>query len=160
MKNLNEKNEEHESSTYTVPPQFHSSLGEKISGNNITTKISRLSKKENLTDEEEKTLKWLKGKNNAEVNKIDAQKRIIMRTDGVGKKKGGNAFIDTHEKDKDNANPTKVGGLADMKVRGKHSKVSDQIENNRVQYYESYNKEIKDMKYLIEYMCNKNNKTI
>lgn len=83
-----------------------------------------------------------------------------MRTDGVGKKKGGNAFIDTHEKDKDNANPTKVGGLADMKVRGKHSKVSDQIENNRVQYYESYNKEIKDMKYLIEYMCNKNNKTI
>ena len=160
MKNLNEKNEEHESSTYTVPPQFHSSLGEKISGNNITTKISRLSKKENLTDEEEKTLKWLKGKNNAEVNKIDTQKRIIMRTDGVGKKKGGNAFIDTHEKDKDNANPTKVGGLADMKVRGKHSKVSDQIENNRVQYYESYNKEIKDMKYLIEYMCNKNNKTI
>lgn len=160
MKNLNEKNEEHESSTYTVPPQFHSSLGEKISGNNITTKISRLSKKENLTDEEEKTLKWLKGKNNAEINKIDAQKRIIMRTDGVGKKKGGNAFIDTHEKDKDNANPTKVGGLADMKVRGKHSKVSDQIENNRVQYYESYNKEIKDMKYLIEYMCNKNNKTI
>tara|TARA_R100001015_G_C4621208_1_gene178355 strand:+ start:288 stop:770 length:483 start_codon:yes stop_codon:yes gene_type:complete len=160
MKNLNEKNEEHESSTYTVPPQFHSSLGKKISGNNITTKISRLSKKENLTDEEEKTLKWLKGKNNAEVNKIDAQKRIIMRTDGVGKKKGGNAFIDTHEKDKDNANPTKVGGLADMKVRGKHSKVSDQIENNRVQYYESYNKEIKDMKYLIEYMCNKNNKTI
>ena len=160
MKNLNEKNEEHESSTYTVPPQFHSSLGKKISGNNITTKISRLSKKENLTDEEEKTLKWLKGKNNAEVNKIDTQKRIIMRTDGVGKKKGGNAFIDTHEKDKDNANPTKVGGLADMKVRGKHSKVSDQIENNRVQYYESYNKEIKDMKYLIEYMCNKNNKTI
>jgi len=160
MKQINERNEEYESSTFTVPPQFHSSLGEKISGNNITTKISRLNKKEKLTSEEQKTLTWLKGKDNAETNKIDAQKRIIKRTDGVGKKKGGNAFIDTHEKDKDNVNPTKPGGLADMKVRGKHSKVSDQIENNKVQYYESYKKEMKNMKYLIEYMCNNNNKTI
>mgnify|MGYP000244349778 CR=1 FL=1 len=48
-----------------------------------------------------------------------------------------------------------------MRVKGKHSKVSDQIENNRVQYYESYNKEIEGMKYLIEYMNNNNNnKTI
>ena len=47
-----------------------------------------------------------------------------------------------------------------MKVRGKHSKVSDQIENNNVRYYESYKKEMKNMKYLIEYMCNNNNKTI
>ena len=160
MKNINERNEEYESSTFTVPPQFHSSLGKKISGNNITTKISRLNKKEKLTSEEQKTLTWLKGKDKAETNKIDAQKRIIKRTDGVGKKKGGNAFIDTHEKDNANANPTKAGGLADMKVRGKHSKVSDQIENNSVQYYESYKKEMKDMKYLIEYMCNNNNKTI
>ena len=160
MKKVNERNEEYESGTLTVPPQFHSSLVKKISGNNITTKISRLSKKEKLTSEEQKTLTWLKGKDNAETNKIDAQKRIIKRTDGVGKKKGGNAFIDTHEKDKNNTNPTKIGGLADMKVRGKHSKVSDQIENNNVQYYESYKKEMKDMKYLIEYMCNNNNKTI
>tara|TARA_R110001592_G_scaffold35358_1_gene120257 strand:+ start:593 stop:1075 length:483 start_codon:yes stop_codon:yes gene_type:complete len=160
MKQVNERNEEYESSTFTVPPQFHSSLGKKISGNNITTKISRLNKKEKLTSEEQKTLTWLKGKDNAETNKIDAQKRIIKRTDGVGKKKGGNAFIDTHEKDRDNANPTKPGGLAKITSSGKHSKVSDQIENNSVQYYESYNKEMKDMKYLIEYMCNKNNKTI
>tara|TARA_Y100000389_G_C17431252_1_gene502783 strand:+ start:572 stop:1054 length:483 start_codon:yes stop_codon:yes gene_type:complete len=160
MKKINERNEEYESNTFTVPPQFHSSLGKKITGNNITTKISRLNKKEKLTSEEQKTLTWLKGKDNAETNKIDSQKRIIKRTDGVGKKKGGNAFIDTHEKDKNNANPTKVGGLADMKVRGKHSKVSDQIENNNVRYYESYKKEMKNMKYLIEYMCNNNNKTI
>jgi len=160
MSTINERNEEYESSTFQVPPQFHSLLGKKITGNNITTKISRLSNKENLTDEEQRVLRWLKGKDNAETNKIDARKRITMKTDGVGAKKGGNAFIDTHEKDRDNTNPTKVGGLADLKVRGKHSKVSDQIENNRVQYYESYEKEIQNMKYLIEYMDNNNNKTI
>lgn len=160
MSSINERNEEHESRTYKVPPMFHSQLGEKITGNNITTKISRLSKKENLTDEEQEVLSWLKGKNEAEVNKIDAKKRITMQTDGVGAKKGGNAFKDTHEKDKNNANPTKAGGLAKVTSSGKHSKVSDQLENNRVQYYESYEKEIQDMKYLIEYMDNNNNKTI
>lgn len=159
MSNINERNEELESKTYAVPPMFHSQLGEKITGNNITTKISRLSKKENLTDEEQKLLSWLKGKNEAEVNKIDAKKRIIMQTDGVGNKKGGNAFKDTWERD-ENSNPTKPGGLAKVTSSGKHSKVSDQLENNRVQYYESYEKEIKDMKYLIEYMDNNNNKTI
>ena len=41
---------------------------------------------------------------------------------------------------------------------GKHSKVSDQIENNRVQYYESYDSEIEAVRYLIEYMNNNNNK--
>lgn len=160
MSKINERNEEYESSTFQVPPQFHSLLGKEITGNNITTKLSRLKNKENLTDEEQQAFRWLKGKDNAETNKIDARKRITMKTDGVGAKKGGNAFIDTHEKDRDNTNPTKVGGLADMKVRGKHSKVSDQIENNRVQYYESYEKEIQNMKYLIEYMDNNNNKTI
>lgn len=160
MKRINESNEEHESSTYTVPPQFHAALGKEITGNNVTTKISRLSNKEDLSSEEHSILRWLKGKDNAEVNKIDAKKRAIMRTDGVGAKKGGNAFKDTHEKDNANANVGKVGGLAKMTSSGKHSKVSDQIENNRVQYYESYDKEIENMKYLIEYMNKDNNKLI
>lgn len=160
MSNINERNEEYESSTFQVPPQFHSLLGKEITGNNITTKISRLSKKENLSNDEQQILRWLKGKDNAETNKIDSKKRIGMKTGAPGIKKGGNNFIDTHEKDRDNANPTKIGGLADLRVKGKHSKVSDQIENNRVQYYESYEKEIQDIKYLIEYMDNNKNKTI
>ena len=41
--------------------------------------------------------------------------------------------------------------------KGKGSKVSNQLKNNEVRYYESYNKEIKGMKYLIEYMCKNNN---
>ena len=161
MENINERNEEYESRTFPVPPKFHESLGNEITGNNITTKLSRLNEKENLTDKEQQVLRWLKGKDNAETNKIDAIKRIKMKTDAPGAKQGGNNFIDTHKKDRNNTNPTKVGGLADMRVKGKHSKVSDQIENNRVQYYESYNKEIEGMKYLIEYMNNNNNnKTI
>lgn len=160
MDNINERNEEYENSTFQVPPKFHSLLGKEITGNNITTKISRLSKKENLTNDEEEVLRWLKGKDNAETNKIDAKKRIKMKTGAPGTKKGGNNFIDTHEKDRDNANPGKVGGLADLRVKGKHSKVSDQIENNRVQYYESYDKEIQNMKYLIEYMDNNKTKII
>jgi hypothetical protein len=124
---------------------FHDALGKEITGNNITTKISRLSSKDDLSSEEHSILRWLKGKDNAEVNKIDAKKRITMKTDGVGAKKGGNAFKDTHEKDNNNVNVGKVGGLAKMTSSGKHSKVSDQLENNRVQYYESYEKEIEDM---------------
>jgi hypothetical protein len=157
---INEGNKEYDESLFQVPQQFQSFLGKEITGNNITTRINRLTNKENLSNEEQQVLRWLKGKDNAETNKIDAIKRIKMKTGAPGGKKGGNNFIDTHEKDRDNANPTKISGLADMRVKGKHSKVSDQIENNRVQYYESYEKEIKDMKYLIEYMDNKNNKNI
>ena len=163
---INEGNKEYDESLFQVPQQFQSFLGKeitgnKVNGNYITTKINRLKEKgKKLTEKEQKFLRWLKGKDNAETNKIDAIKRIKMKTGAPGGKKGGNNFIDTHEKDRDNANPTKISGLADMRVKGKHSKVSDQIENNRVQYYESYEKEIKDMKYLIEYMDNKNNKNI
>ena len=157
---INEGNKEYDESLFQVPQQFQSFLGKEITGNNITTRINRLTNKENLSNEEQQVLRWLKGKDNAETNKIDAIKRIKMKTGAPGGKKGGNNFIDTHEKDRDNANPTKISGLADMRVKGKHSKVSDQIENNRVQYYESYEKEIQNMKYLIEYMDNNNNKTI
>jgi len=160
MSMINEGNKEYDESLFQVPQQFQSFLGKEITGNNITTRINRLTNKENLSNEEQQVLRWLKGKDNAETNKIDAIKRIKMKTGAPGGKKGGNNFIDTHEKDRDNANPTKISGLADMRVKGKHSKVSDQIENNRVQYYESYEKEIQNMKYLIEYMDNNNNKTI
>tara|TARA_R110001592_G_scaffold245004_2_gene506350 strand:- start:39 stop:521 length:483 start_codon:yes stop_codon:yes gene_type:complete len=160
MEQINEKNEEYESSTYSVPPHLHSSLGKKIKGGNITTKITRLNKKEKLTSEEQKTLRWLESKNTSETNKIDARKRIKMDTDTPGDKKGFNNFKDTYEQKK--SNPTKPGGIPNFSVKGKGSKVSNQLKNNEVRYYESYNKELKDMKYLIEYMSknNNNDKTI
>lgn len=165
MSNINERNEEYESSTFQVPPQFHSLLGEEITGNHITTKLSRLRKKKKegkLTTEEQKIFNWLKGKDNTETNKIYARKDIMTKTGAPGPdgENGKNFHIRYHEKDKDNANPTKIGGLADLSVKGKRSMVSDQIENNRVQYYESYDKEIQNMKYLIEYMDNNKTKII
>jgi hypothetical protein len=132
---------------------------DKLTGNNLTTTISRLENDGNDSDEKTYALKYLKGLVGKERDKIDGAKRITMKTDGVGKKKGGNAFKDTHEKDRDNANPTQVGGLAKLTSSGEHSKVSDQIENNRVTYYESIDSEIENIRYLIEYM-NNNNKII
>ncbi len=68
-----------------------------------------------------------------------------------------NAFKNEHTKDNKNTNVTKPGGLAKL---NSSTKVSKQLEDNMVQYYESFNKEIKDMIYLIEYMDNNKNKII
>lgn len=150
--NLNEENKDLVNKDYPVPENLRSILGNKITGNNMTTRISRLEKKEICSDLETEALTWLKNTYDGDRKRNDANKRVQMK---AGKE---NAFIKTHTKDKDNANPTKVGGLAKVTSSGEHSKVSDQIENNRVQYYESVNAEIDAARYLIEYMNNKNNK--
>ncbi len=135
-------------------------LGDKISGTNLTTKKSRLEKKESLTDEEKKTLEWLSKKYEQERKTIDGYKRTKMRNSDDSTP---NAYKKTHTKDKSNANPTKPGGLAKLTTSGesKHingGKVSNQIENGKVSYYESINNEIDTVKYLIEYMNNNKNK--
>lgn len=61
-----------------------------------------------------------------------------------------NQFIQKHEKDVANANPTGVGGIPKM---GKGS-IKDKIMNNREVYNENVNKEISEIRYLIEYMNN------
>ena len=60
-----------------------------------------------------------------------------------------NQFIKTHEKDRDNANPTNPNsGLPDIKKSGKMRNIMA----NDVIYKENYNKEIESIKYLIEYL--------
>ena len=44
---------------YKIPKKFVNALGEDISGNNLTTKKSRLENKEYLTKEEEEALEWI-----------------------------------------------------------------------------------------------------
>ena len=132
-------------------------LGDKISGSNLTTIKSRLENKPDLTPEEQDALDWVTKKYDQERKTIDGVKRTQMNS---GKE---NSYKKTHEKDKDNANPDKIGGLANFKTTGdgKHingGKTSDQLNNNRVQDYESINDEISEMKYLIEYLSNNNNK--
>lgn len=152
MSHINEENKDLVNKGYPVPENLRSLLGDKITGNNMTTRITRLEKKDNLSDVESEALTWLKNAYEGDKKRNDANKRVQMK---AGKE---NSFIKTHEKDRDNANPTKIGGAAKLTSSGEHSKVSDQIENNRVQYYESINAEIDAARYLIEYMDNKKDK--
>tara|TARA_B100001094_G_C17841947_1_gene628398 strand:- start:45 stop:497 length:453 start_codon:yes stop_codon:yes gene_type:complete len=139
---------------YPVPKKFRKLIGDKISGNNMTTKISRLRKKENKPKEEEELLEYLEKEYENIADSIDNKKRIQMN---LGRE---NAFKETHTKDRKNKNVTKIGGMAKLTSSGKHTKASDQIYNNRVQYYESFDKELKNMLYLIEYMDNNNKNKI
>lgn len=124
------------------------SLGGNISGNNLTTTKSRLENKDSLTSDEETTLAWINRMYEKERSTIDGSKRNKMKT-GLE-----NQYKKTHTKDRSNVNVTKIGGLAKLTSSGEHSKVSDQIENNRVQYYESIESELKGIKYLMEYLNN------
>ena len=65
-----------------------------------------------------------------------------------------NQFIKTHAKDRDNANPTAVGGIPDI-TKGN---IKDRIMTNKEVYNEGMSKEISNIRYLIEYMDNNNNK--
>lgn len=72
-----------------------------------------------------------------------------------------NQFIKTHEKDRDNANPTNPdSGMIDV-TKGstlKNVMSGDAIYKSSDRKTEAYNKEIQSIKYLIEYMNkNKNN---
>jgi len=61
-----------------------------------------------------------------------------------------NQFIQTHEKDRDNANPTGAGGIPKMNK----GKISRKIMSNQEVYNEEYDKQISKIRYLIEYMNN------
>jgi hypothetical protein len=65
-----------------------------------------------------------------------------------------NQFIEKHEKDRDNSNPTGVGGIPKV-TKGS---VKDKIMTNKEVYNEGLTKEISEIRYLIEYMNNNNKK--
>lgn len=114
---------------------------------------SELDNKNDKTKSDHEALKWIDRNLNKEIETVDRPKRIIMQTDGQGGKKGGNAYKDTHDKDRDNANPTKV-----RMPKVHKGSMQRQIMTNKVQY-ESISSEIEEIRYLIEYMDNnkKNN---
>jgi len=152
MPNLDLKNK-----SFEVPKNLRPLLNnnESMSYSNMNKKMSELNKKDNLTPDDEKVIKWLKNTLKKEITANEAPKRIKMETGASGKKGGGNNFKDTHKKDRDNANPTAVGGIPDVRTmaNGRH------IVNNTVGYVkEEYEKEMSKMRYLIEYMDN-NKKT-
>ena len=139
---------------FPVPKKFKKLIGNEISGNNMTTIMSRLRKKENKSKEEEELLEYLEKEYENIADSIDNKKRIQMN---LGRE---NTFKKTHTKDRKNKNVDEIGGMAKLTSSGKHTKTSNQLANNIVQYYESFDKEIKDMIYLIEYMDNNDKKKI
>lgn len=137
---------------------------DKISGNHLTTEISRLKSSLKGTPNEDKqyVLNYLEAKVRTQRNAIDAPKRARMNIDTQGTKKSitGNMNNYKEGKSKDGIN-LKVKGDAKLTGKGldgktnQSSKINDP---NKITYYESYESEIESMKYLIEYMNNNNNK--
>lgn len=152
MPNLDLKNK-----SFEVPKNLRPLLNNNVemSYSNMNKKMSELNNKDKRTPEEDKVLKWLKDTLKKEITANEAPKRIRMETGASGKKGGGNNFKDTHKKDRDNKNPTKVGGIPDVRTMSN----GRNIMNNTVDYVkEDYDKEMSKMRYLIEYMDNNNNK--
>ena len=138
-----------------VYPIFDENIKSYFGGNDTATteymkKVkSELANKQSNSDGDLKTIQWIEKTLGADIKADDTKKRVIMNTDGQGEKKGGNAFKNTHEKDNDNADPTRVRM---PKIKGG----SRELEGSNT--YESIDKEIEATKYLIEYMNNKKQK--
>jgi len=88
-------------------------------------------------------------------NLVKTAKEANHRQKKVGMDAGReNQFIKTHQKDRDNANPTAVGGIPKV-TKGS---VNRKIMSNKEVYNEELTKEISEIRYLIEYMNNNNKK--
>lgn len=91
----------------------------------------------------------------AELQRLEAVIHTAQNANYQVKKTGmdagkENQFIEKHEKDRDNANPTAIGGMPKMNK----GSIKDKIMTNKEVYNEGINKEISDIRYLIEYMTN------
>ena len=98
--------------TYNVPKHLESFLGSTMSYPNLKMTKTRLNKAkdDNNLDEfkrkgGDEALKWIEETLKTDRDAIYNKKKIGMDT---GRE---NQFIRPHEKDRDNANPTAVGGL-------------------------------------------------
>jgi hypothetical protein len=136
---------------YNVPEHLHQFLGANISYSNLKMTKTRLNKLKNSNNLDEfrkkggdETLKWIDDTLTIDRNAIKSVKKIGMDT---GRE---NQFIKKHEKDRDNANPTAVGGLPKINK----GNISRKIMQNKEVYNESINTEIQEIRYLIEYMNN------
>ena len=141
---------------------------DKISGNHLTTEISRLksSLKETPNEDKQYVLNYLEGKAKTQREAIDGPKRRRMEIGAQGTKKSTTGDMNNFKegKPKDDINLKRVNGDAKLTGKGldgktnQSSKIND---SNRITYYVSYESEIEAMKYLIEYMNNnKDNKIL
>lgn len=141
---------------HNIDKAYHDILGDKMKFSAIKMRQTRMNQAKSAD-------------NYQEFNRLGGEKvltyidNLVKTSENVnhGVKKTGmdagreNQFIKKHEKDKDNANPTAVGGLPKINK----GNVSRKIMTNKEVYNESLVKEILDIKYLIEYMDSNNKKT-
>jgi len=142
--------------SYQVPPEYQKYLGASISYPNLKMNKTRLSKARDDKNFDEfkqrggdEALKWIEQTLKTDRDAIYSVKKTGM---DAGRE---NQFIEKHEKDKDNANPTAVGGLPKINK----GNISRKIMTNKEVYNESISTELKQIIYLMEYM-NNNKKTL
>lgn len=127
--------------------------GEKKSHQAFAMELSRLRKAKELCEttngcEEYKRLGGEERFKEVE-NLVKTAKEANYRVKKVGMDAGReNQFIKSHEKDRDNANPTGAGGVPKV-TKGS---INRKIMSNKEVYNEELQKEISDIRYLIEYM--------
>lgn len=145
-------NSQLQNKTYPVPKELQTFFGTSMSYPNLKMTKTRLNKaktSQNMGEFNkmggENSLKWIDQTLKTDRDAIYNKKKTGM---DAGRE---NEFLDTHEKDKDNANPTAVGGLPKINK----GNISRKIMTNKEVYNESLSKEIKDIIYLMEYMNNK-----
>lgn len=137
--------------SYAVPAELHQYLGNTISYENMKMTKTRLNdaKKQNTEEYNKKggdsVLNWINSELKRDTTAIRSTKKIGMDT---GRE---NQFIKTHEKDKDNANPT---GANSGMVKINKGTMYRKVMSGKEVYNESIKKEITHIKYLIGYMNN------
>jgi hypothetical protein len=148
-------NSQLQNKTYPVPKELHGFLGTSISYPNLKmtkTRLNKAKETQNMAEFNQKggetALKWVEQALKTDRDAIYNKKKTGM---DAGRE---NEFLKTHEKDRDNANPTAVGGLPKINK----GNISRKIMTNKEVYNESFQKEINDIIYLMEYMNNKKQK--
>lgn len=123
-----------------------------------TTLAMQESRLKKAREKGEKTGDWSEFKRLGGENELKRLENIIhtaQKTNHSLKKTGmdagrENQFIQKHEKDRDNANPTAVGGIPKVNK----GNIKDKIMSNKEVYNEALTKELSEIRYLIEYMNN------
>lgn len=144
-----------EDKSYAVPAQYRQYLGDTISYENMKMIKTRLNRAKQDNPEEynrkggDLVLNWITDELKKDTTAIRSTKKIGMDT---GRE---NQFLRSHEKDKDNANPT---GANSGMVKIANGTMYRKVMTGKEVYNESIQTEIAQIRYLMEYM-NNNKKT-
>jgi len=129
--------------------------GVSVNYKTLAMQVSRLKKAQDICQTKNDCAEFNRLGGNDKLNRLDGIISKEQDADYHYKKVGmdagrENQFIKTHEKDKDNANPTKVGGIPKINK----GSINRKIMTNKEVYNEALNKELASIRYLMKYMNN------